>query len=219
MSEPAGSSPLLPPVRRYSVRQLRCRGWSAAMIRDLLGPPDETVPNPRVAGAAPMVYYAAHRVESVERGPIFAARARQAARRAEAARAAVERQRSATLDLIRRRPITLPALEREQLARRAIEHHNEALIRKGTPIRRCPSPNHPEDIDPQQLRQWEVAYLRTVLTPYDALLAALSGRVGRVEGELLVRRRVYTAIAVRYPHLARECDRLLAERVRIDAPV
>ena len=216
MSQPPDSPLRSEQTSRYSVPQLRHRGWSPAMIRDLLGVPDDTSPNPRFRSAAPMGLYAAQRVEDVENTPDFATRARQAARRGAAARAVAERKRAATLEQMRRRPIELPLLGREQLSRRAIAHYNELLARSGDPVSQCPSPNHPNDIAPDTLLRWEVNYLRHVLTPYDTLLAELSGRIGRVEAEMLVRRRVYTAIAVRYPHLACECDRQLAERVRFE---
>ncbi|WP_344162147.1 hypothetical protein [Nocardiopsis rhodophaea] len=195
---------------------LRHRGWSPAMIRDLLGEPDHIRPNPLFRAGAPMALYRVARVEDAESGPDFAARAEQASRRAAAARHNAERRREATLGMIRAAPIDIPDLDRRLLTEYAVAHRNRRVDSGAEAPGLFPSPARMEDVPIAVRHRWEVNYLRHARTPYDSLLTALRGRVGRVQAELLLRRRVYAAIAARYPDLAGECDRQLARRIIID---
>ena len=52
--------------RRITLSSLKQRGWTVAMIRDVLGDPDAEVPNPRYSQAAPMKLYYLRRVEAAE---------------------------------------------------------------------------------------------------------------------------------------------------------
>ncbi|MBB6171646.1 hypothetical protein HNR23_001706 [Nocardiopsis mwathae] len=72
--------------------ELRQRGWSPAMVRDLLGAPDRTRTNPIFRSGAPMALYRLPRVEDAETGEGFASRAEQASRRAAAARRNADRR-------------------------------------------------------------------------------------------------------------------------------
>lgn len=185
------------------------------MIRDLLGGPDTTRPNPVFATGAPMALYLASRVEEIEAGEEFARRSEQASRRSATARETAARRRAAALEEIRAAPIGLPSLDRRRLALRAVEHRNRH-VETVTLLGSGPAPETArldDDLPAEVLHRWEVNYLRHVLTPYDRLLTGLFGRTGRVEAETLLRRRIYAAIAAHYPELAAECDRQLAERL------
>lgn len=65
--------------QHYGASALRARGWSDAMIRDLLGTPDITAVNPYFAKSARARLWCRQRVEEAEAGPEF--RERAAARR------------------------------------------------------------------------------------------------------------------------------------------
>ncbi|MFF8828179.1 hypothetical protein [Streptomyces sp. NPDC015131] len=101
---------------------LRQRGWTDAMVRQLLGEPDVQGRDPRRWSVAPVRLYLLARVEAVERTPEFAACAGAAGRSAAAARAGAERRRLAVLAALRAEPIRLPVLPRAELERRAIRH-------------------------------------------------------------------------------------------------
>ncbi|CAM3986322.1 hypothetical protein NOGI109294_21170 [Nocardiopsis gilva] len=195
---------------------LRQRGWSPAMIRDLLGEPDHTRPNPIFRSGAPMALYRVSRVEDAEAGSDFTRRAEQAARRAAAARHNAQRRRDATLEMIRAAPIDVPDMDRRLLAERAVAHRNRRVDSDAEDPGLFPFPARVEDVPTAVRHRWEVNYLRHARTPYDSLLADLRGRVGRVQAELLLRRRIYAAIAACYPDLSEECDRQLARRIIID---
>ena len=67
---------------------LKERGWTEAMIRDLLGKPDTLRDNPHYKSAAPMRLWRLQHVEAVEATPEFAQRkARADGQRAAAAKA------------------------------------------------------------------------------------------------------------------------------------
>ena len=62
------------------------------MIREYLGEPDATRPNPRYSSAAPMKLYLAERAETAEASPEWAERQRRGARRRAAGMAAADRE-------------------------------------------------------------------------------------------------------------------------------
>ena len=64
---------------------LKERGWTEAMIRDLLGDPDLMVDNPHYKSASPMRLWRVHRVEAAEADPGFVAERERAERRCAAA--------------------------------------------------------------------------------------------------------------------------------------
>jgi hypothetical protein len=69
---------------------LKKRGWTEAMIRDLLGAPDLHVKNPHVSSAAPMRLWRVQRAAAIEATPEFAQRQERALRSCAAAARASE---------------------------------------------------------------------------------------------------------------------------------
>ncbi|MFH8770666.1 MULTISPECIES: hypothetical protein [unclassified Streptomyces] len=82
-------------VRRghVSIAGLRARGWTAELVRRLLGEPDLLRVNPYSASAPRTRLYRVERVEAAEQSAEFRAVAAAAVRRSIAARAAVGRRR------------------------------------------------------------------------------------------------------------------------------
>jgi hypothetical protein len=78
------------PVREarthLSMAGLRARGWTAALVRRLLGEPDLLRPHPLFRTARQIRLYRVERVEAAERGDEFRAVAAAAARRSAEAR-------------------------------------------------------------------------------------------------------------------------------------
>ncbi|MEU7278575.1 hypothetical protein AB0A69_07265 [Streptomyces sp. NPDC045431] len=182
---------------------LRQRGWTDAMVRELLGEPDVQGRDPRRWSVAPVPLYLLARVEAVERAPEFAACAAVAGPGSAAARAAAHKRREAVLAAIRAEPIRVPVLPGPELERRAVRHRRlTAGDRPGDGGGGGPGPG-----PAGALVRWQVDYLRHALGRYDTLLDGLFGATGRAEAERLLRRRVYEAIARAYPRLAAECRR------------
>ncbi|MGW5423349.1 hypothetical protein [Streptomyces sp. NPDC003943] len=181
-----------------SLAGLRVRGWSDAMVSEMLGQADVQGRDPRRWALAPVRLYLLARVEAVERTPEFAASAEAAGRAAAASLVAADRRRRAVLAAIRAEPIEVPRLPAAELERRAVRHRH-LLGARG-----------PGGVTAGAMVRWQVGYLRHALSRYDTLLDDLYGDTGRAEAERLLRRRVYEAIAVAYPHLAHECRRRAA---------
>jgi len=177
-----------PSRTHLSAAGLRIRGWTAGMIRRLLGEPDLRRANPYVRTAAQTRLYSIERVEAAERSAEFRAVAAVTARRSATVRDAALRRRREVLARIAAEPIDVPVLAPERLAALAIEHRDR------------------QDGTPGSLDRWKVDYLRHRLARHDDLLDELSGRTGRATAERLLRHRLYAAIAQAYPELAQECE-------------
>lgn len=177
---------------------VRRRGWTDAMVRDLLGTPDVQGRDPRRWSLAPVRLYLLARVEAVERTAEFGEAAALRRARASAPGPHAEQRRAAVLAAIRAESIEVPLLPGPELERRAVRHRH-LLGARG------PGP------DPAaSLARWQVSYLRHALARYESLLDGLYGETGRGEAERLLRQRMYEAIAAAYPALARECRRRIA---------
>ncbi|WP_234381776.1 hypothetical protein [Streptomyces dysideae] len=202
-----------PPRTHLSAAGLRARGWTPAMVRQLLGEPDLMRSDPHFPTAPKTRLYLVERVEAAERSEEFRAVAAAAARRSAGARAAALRRRRAVLARIAAEPVDMPRLAPRELAALAVEHRNRrdeerASWRRG----HVAAPATVASAEPGALERWQVDYLRHRLTRYDELLAELHGSTGRAAAEELLRRRVHAAIAEAYPELAQECERQLRER-------
>jgi hypothetical protein len=188
-------------VTRYvTTPELAARGWTPAMIRDLLGTADRRRPNPRYRKASPMRLYDARRVEQAEAHPEFAAARTNAARRSEVARHAADRRRAKTMAAVEQLAITVPVMGREELIERACSAYNR--LEAGL----FDEPASP-DSDPAFIKRITVDHLWHDLAGYDQALADQYGRLGGDAAEDRIRERVYEAIARAYPYLAEECRR------------
>jgi hypothetical protein len=192
------------PAGFLNMTRLRARGWTPAMIRDLLGQPDRLARNRRFPGAAPVRLYSMARIESMESKAVFRRASALAEARSAAARAGAQHRRERMLRLMNADEISVPRLRDSVLTARAVRHRDE---REG-------ETTNPADVDRRTMDRWKVNYLRHQLTTYDTLLDELFGQAGRPEAERTLRRRVYSAICNTYPDLAAECQRQLRARER-----
>ncbi|MGA4942054.1 hypothetical protein [Streptomyces cinereoruber] len=208
-----------------SLAGVRGRGWTDAMVRDLLGTPDVQGRDPRRWSLAPLRLYLLARVEAVERTPEFAGAAELSRARSSATGVYAERRRAAVLTAIRTEPIEVPRLPGPELERRAVRHRHLLGARSpgtpgpegggGTRTGGAPGPGRERavrtaGVPAGSLVRWQVSYLRHALARYETLLDGLYGETGRGEAERLLRRRLYEAIGAAYPSLARECLRRIA---------
>ncbi|MFE0700340.1 hypothetical protein [Streptomyces sp. NPDC058872] len=181
---------------------VRRRGWTDAMVRELLGRPDFQGRDPRRWSPAPVCLYLLARVQTVERTPEFAETATLCRAPASVSAGRTGQRRAAVLAAVRAEPIEVPRLPRPELERRAVRHRRLLGAREPGGPRGGGTP-----VPAGALVRWQVSYLRHALSRYEALLDGLYGETGRGEVERLLRRRSYEAIAAAYPFLARECRR------------
>ncbi len=189
-----------------TMTQLKERGWTAALVKKFLDPPDATRPNPHYKSAAPMRLYTASRVEaagSCEDWKTAVARART---RSEVGKAVAARKAADLVKEAEQLPITVTRLPLDQLRKRAIASYNafheELLWERGHDYETADAQS-----DPAFLERITVNYIRHHLTAYDTHLEEVAGRIGVSQAIATIRRRVYAAIEATHPEYAEECQR------------
>ncbi|WP_329247586.1 hypothetical protein OG223_14575 [Streptomyces sp. NBC_01478] len=205
-SEGGGDSRVARP--HLSVAGLRARGWTAGMVRQLLGEPDLFRVNPYSRAAPRIRLYCVERVEAAERSEEFRVVTAAAVRRSAVARLVARRRLREVLARIAAEPIDVPRLAPRELAVLAVEYRDRWDGAAGTVG--SADPGGLDRLD--RLDRWKVDYLRHRLAPCEELLKGLHGGAGWAAAEELLRQRVYAAIAEAYPFLAPECERQVAER-------
>jgi hypothetical protein len=179
---------------------LRERGWSDVMIRDYLGEPDATRPNPRYRSAAPMKLYLAERAEVAEASPEWAARKALAARRRAAGVAAADRKRAETEALARQLAADLLAslvfpADPQQAAIESFNkwHSGDCTCPGWYKVGFCDKRADASD-SPEFLHRITVNYARHRLTGYDRASNRLVGRIGHQDAHEILRAEVNAAI-------------------------
>jgi hypothetical protein len=179
---------------------LRERGWTDAMIRDYLGKPDATRPNPRYASAAPMKLYLAERAEAAEASPEWAARKARGATRRAAGLAVADRNRAKTEALARQLAadlmdsLVLPADPWQAAIEAYNKWHSDGCTCPGWhELGICDKRANASDA-PEFLRRITVNYARHRLTGYDRAYTRLAGRVGHQDAHAILRAEVNAAI-------------------------
>jgi hypothetical protein len=191
---------------------LRERGWTDAMIREYLGEPDATQPNPRYWSAAPMKLYLAERAEATEASPEWAERKMRGARRRAAGLAAANRKREETEALVRQLAADLIAslVFPADLQQAAIEAynkwHSDGCTCPGWHELGCCDKRADAGNSPEFLRRITVNYLRHNLTGYDRAYSQLAGRVGHQGVHETLRAEVNAAIKAKLDARQRLCN-------------
>ena len=193
-----------------SVPGIKARGWTDAMIRNLLGEPDYTVTNPRYSTSHPMKIYSAVRVHAAEQTEAFAVASSRSARRKESTDRNRRMRNQAALDWARDVPIHVgsPADTQEQLHRWALwsweQDHPAAQRRKNIQV-----PETREEMD-----TITVQYLMQSQISCDGKPPPDIPDQVRKHFDLLVRIRALQAIASRWPGMQRCCDQKMAQANR-----
>lgn len=189
------------PEDYLSVPTLKARGWTDALIRQHLGAPDRSCPNPYYRASAPMRLYAKARVETVEVSPEWTdMRARVDRRRISAAKA-VQTKRQSLRAAVEALVIEVPVVPWTELIRRSCDHYNAYHLDRG---RWDAMPAKPT-ANPAFLHRICVNFLRHQLTSYEEELAKIYGKTGVQEAYILIKQQVLDAIAATYPQLAEAC--------------
>ena len=187
---------------------LRERGWTDAMIREYLGEPDATRPNPRYSSAAPMKLYLTERAEAAEASPEWAERKAVGASRRAAGAAAAARKRTETEALARQlaaylvASVVLPANPQEAAIAAYNKWHSDNCTCSGwNELGFCGKRADASD-PPEFLRRITVNHVRHQLTGYDRAYNRLVGRVGHRDAHEILRAEVNTAIEAKLDALA-----------------
>ena len=183
-----------------TVAGLRGRGWTDAMIREYLGEPDATRPNPRYWSAAPMKLYLTERAEAAEASPEWAERKTHGDRRRAAGVAAADRKRAETEALARQlaadltASLVLPADPQQAAIEAYNEWHSDGCTCPGWYESGFCDKRAEASDSPEFLRRITINYLRHYLTGYDRVFDRLAGRVGHQDAHEILRTEVNAAI-------------------------
>lgn len=191
-----------------SVSDLCRRGWTPALVRRFLGPPDMTATNPHCAHAAPMRLYAPMRVEMMEWSRAFEQAKIVSSARRDSARRAAARRREEAIAWAESIPVWVRPTPLAHVVHDAVAHYN-AVASAQDDLFRADAVHD----DPAILARITVAHLRHCLAHYDELLTDLYGCPGRDVAYATLKRRVLDAIAAAYPPLADECAAQAAQIV------
>lgn len=163
----------------FTQADLKGRGWSPSLIRDVLGEPDRTVADPHHRTGPEMKLWEQSRVIEAEASELFAKKREEAA-------AQIERDELiAKAESLVVEVISIPM--DELMARSPMDAGFGALSDKATKDR------------------WAVNFIRHELCTYDLTVTDLAEKIGARQAVTVVRGKVYQAIAAAYPKLAPEC--------------
>ena len=195
----AALQPTLPGLRPagfLAVSDLLRRGWTDAMIRDLLGAADATARNPHCAHSHPMRLYAASRVRSSECAPSFRERLDSANRKRAAGKAAAHRRSAELLEWVANLHIEAPPIQIPRL-RRICEDYFAAL--SDTDLESLPFVIDRGMATDRHAQL--VIYLALQMACHEEALAPFIGAPGYPEAIAATRLRILDAIATAYPVL------------------
>jgi hypothetical protein len=196
----------------FTMTQLKERGWTEALVKKFLDPPDATRPNPHYKSAPPMRLYTASRVEAAESCEDWRRAAERSRVRSETGKAVAARKAAELVKEAEQLPITVTRLPLDQLQKRAIASYNafheELLWERGHDYEKADAQS-----DPAFLSRITVNYVRHHLTAYDTHLEEVAGRIGVSQAIATIRRRVYAEICATYPEHAEECQRQIQFRL------
>lgn len=198
-----------------SARQLKDEhGWTDAMIRDLLGDPDDTRRNPyNSSSGKPMRLWLKERVEAIEATDGFRDRAELARSRSRLHKEITDAKAEELLRRAQEIEINVSTKPLEDITREAIRSYNQHSMHKAL-TQEGESDFEPasEDSDPAFLDRIRVNCIRHEHTSYETFMDAYAGQIGNEKARRCLRRRVMLAIAAAYPTLAAECERQINDR-------
>lgn len=180
--------------------------WTDKMIRDLLGAPDKTAPNPYYRSQAPMKLYLLSRVIAIEQTLDLDAMRNRRLKRSLAAKKAVatrvlrilERAKNCDLQCDFSEPLVT-------VRKKAVRHHDYLMMERAIWYNSPPKNTyHGVDHEVYYKDRWAVNYLRHERTDYDYWLYVLGGSVRHT-----LRERIHDEIAKIYPELTIAAKKLI----------
>lgn len=189
-------------------QQILERGWSAAMIKEFL--PEPTVKdNPYSKWGTYVLLWSEDVVLEVEATEKFKMRKQAKDKRSKSAKIPVDRKIQELVDKINTYNINVKKVAEDQLIpltlkdKNSFERQKECQYSNYTAEYYSISDNIPDEV----MERFVVNFIRHELTEYDKLCNSLFAQVGKNVGLELIREKVYDAIGITYPHLAKECER------------
>lgn len=193
-------------IEYFTKTAMRERGWTDSVMKALSMEPHLQKVNPRYKKAAPMLLYEKDKVLTIESTENFKILIEKQALRKQSAKKAVETKEQKLLRIVETWVIDVEVYN--DVAQAAVDHYNEYNSWKEFFI-----PVDKRSSDKEFLDRITVNYLRHMLSAYDEKLYELFGKVGKNKAYSILSRKVFEAIAMKYPHLEKECRRQLKAKV------
>lgn len=184
----------------FNKKELKERGWTEAKIKSWLKKPDTTSPNPFYRSAAPSQLFLKTRVEKFEKSTEFKEWQEKSLKRREAqSKRMTEINKKKKEDLLKHIDtlnIVIPKMKPGKLYAEACWHYNALWASRD---------NHEKeaslDNDKKFLNRIAMNMLRHEQSHYEKVLYSLFGKVGRIEGYLLLKEKINKEILKLYPFL------------------
>lgn len=197
---------------RLTANQIRRRGWTAPMMADLLGEPDEIARNHQGDAHPQMRLYDLERVIAAERSERFRSYGTLPAGMSKGRPVNPDREEERVSRL--KRPVHTPRLltrfpeiDIDEVRRLAIGGYNNYVRRTG----------QGDGIDMtaplDAIDRLTVNYVRHRFTSYDEGIRSIPRAKGSARALDVFRRAVYDAITEKWPELAQECFRQRGQRM------
>lgn len=183
------------------------QGWSLALIKKLLGEPDEIKHNFIYGGE--LYLYHMERILQVEQTDEFKNAQESLLKRKTSAKKVAQRKTDELIEQVNNMVINVRFLENKVLQKRAIKSYNEWNLQKSYDRGHYDFDTCDENSNPEFLERITVNYIRHNLTDYDYALYETIGKVGRKDAILLITKKIFDAIATVYPRYSDECARQL----------
>ena len=186
---------------------LKTRGWTDSMISIFLGNPDLERFNPHYKSAPKMKLYKLSRIINIEGTEEFNIRRIKSEQRSKVMKKVAKNKEMRLLEEIKRLEISVRIISPESLLKASIKGYND--FHEYVSMERENYDFVPADSgsDKSFLQRIQVNYLRHNLTEYDHELENVAGKIGIAKAILMIKEKVYDAIALAYPYLSQECNR------------
>lgn len=178
------------------------RGWTEALIAELLGEADEKRVNPHHKSGPPMQLWREARVEASEKSAAFKKFQRDAVPRRDAAKKSLETKAKKLQAYIDGLVVEVPWMDEASLIQKAVKHFNDSPRSERGDFNLADV-----NSDPAFLQRICVNFLRHAMTDYEERLNEVHGRVGGRDAYVEIKLKVLEAIGEKYPSLSQECDR------------
>lgn len=188
-------------------KQLKERGWTESMIKKFLAKPDAEKQNPKYRSAASMKLYKLERVQQVESSSEYQQQSKQTASRKQAAQKAVTTKLMKTWEYLDTVDFQVPMISKNQLIQDACNHYNNNQYDRD----RSEYATAGKDSEQTFLDRITVNYLRHCMSDYEYEINKITGKVGKDEGYLEIKRKILDAIAEQYTWLEKECNKQLKD--------
>lgn len=185
---------------------LKSRGWTDSKIKNILGDPDKTAPNPHYKKGSPMKLYKLSRVEGEESKKDWInwfEKSKNGRRNlSEKLKAVAERKRKELFSYINSIEIEIKKIKEEDLYSEACNHYNKLWESRGEYDKTACI-----DSDKNFLNRISVNMLRHTYSIYEEKLADMFGEIGNRDAYFILKGRVLDEIGKLYPFLKNECEK------------